>query len=306
MNIRGVVLVAVGVTFAGCNGNAYKGLLIYEGQASSGPAGFDIWVVALDEGLAIGAPVNLTQSVGDDRDADWNQATKMIAFASDRAGNFDIYTMNADGTNPRQITTGTTMDRFPSWEPNADHLAYASDEGGDFDIFRVEDTGSRKTLLTRNNCLDSDPAWSPDGTRIAYVTNCDNGQNLEIHVMAANGTADTRVTTRTARDDFNPTWSSDSARIAFESVPIGGSAHVNTEIMIMNADGSGLQPLASTGPAGDLVTPAWSPSGNLIAVGKIDTSGDYNLYIVDSADGGIWNVFDQPLTQWSPAWGDPN
>ncbi|OPZ82459.1 MAG: translocation protein TolB [bacterium ADurb.Bin429] len=41
---------------------------------------------------------------------------KYIAFASNREGNqYDIYVMDADGQNPRRLTTSTSLDHFPVW-----------------------------------------------------------------------------------------------------------------------------------------------------------------------------------------------
>jgi Tol biopolymer transport system component len=295
--------IGVCVLLCGCP----KGHILYEGQSSqSGALGFEIYDVKVKDGAPQGAPVDLTNSNGDDINAAWNQATQRIAFASDRDGDFDIYVMSFDGTNLQPVlTTDPGEDRFPSWEPNGDRIAFASDRDGDFDIMRMEDNGARETALTQNGCLDTEPAWSPDGTKIAYTSDCAGG-NLEIFVMDSNGVGPTQLTNRTTRDDFHPTWSPDGTRIAFESVPTGGSAHVNTEIMIMNANGSNPQPITTAVQVRDLMHPAWSADGTFLAVGMVDSSGDYNVYTVNLGNGAVRVVVDQALTQWSPAWGDPS
>jgi len=303
MNLRYASLVAACSLCAGCP----SGHVLYAGQATSGPAGFEIWDIKVKDGAPAGSPVNLTQSAGDDVDADWNQPKGKIAFASDRSGTFEIYSMDPDGSNVSPLTNNTAMDRFPSWEPNGDRMVYASDQSGNFEIMRMYASGSNPGQLTNNSCLDTEPAWSPDGARIVFVSNCAGGSDLEIFVMDANGGGITQLTTRPTKDDFHPTWSPDGTRIAFESVPTGGSAHVNTEILIMDANGSNLQPISTAvPPTGDLIHPAWSSDGNFIAVGMTDSSGDYNIYTVNLTNGGLRIVVDQPATQWSPAWGDPS
>lgn len=308
MNIRSLILISVATACVACggHGNSAQGHLIYEGQNNASPPGFDVWDVVLENGMASGTPVNLTQSPGDDMEADWNQQERKIAFASNRAGNFNLYVMDADGGNVVQVTSGPQMERLPSWQPGGNEIAYATDQDGDFEIFVVRPNGNNPRQLTNNGCLDSDPAWSPNGNLIAYVTNCDGAQDLEIHVMDIDGLGDVRLTTRPTMDDFHPTWSRDSTKIAFESVATGGSAHVNTEIVIMNADGSGLNALAISGSTRDLAHPAWWPGGDLLAVARVDATGDYNLFMVSTAGGAASLVLDQPLTQWSPAWGDPS
>ena len=72
----------------------------------------------------------------------------------------------------------------------------------------------------------------PDGTKIAFTSRRDG--NLEIYVMNADGTAQTRLTNNAA-SDFNPVWSPDSSKIAFVTSRHGG---VNLEIYVMNANGT--------------------------------------------------------------------
>lgn len=286
---------------AGCP----KGHVLYEGQSSqSGGLGFEIFDIKVEDGAAVGSPTNLTNSTGDDINAAWNQATGRISFASDRGGNFDIYVMGPDGQNVAQLTTDSGEDRFPSWEPNGDRIAFASNRNGDFEIMRMEDNGGRQTALTQNACLDTEPAWSPDGSRVAFTSSC-SGSDLEIFVIDVNGGGRTQLTARPTRDDFHPAWSPDSGRIAFESVPTGGSAHVNTQIIIMNADGSNPQQITTAVAAPDLIHPAWSPDGEFLAVARVDNSGDYNVYTINIANGAVRVVIDEPSAQWSPAWGDP-
>ncbi len=305
MNIRGLILLCAATSCIACGGPNAKGHVIYEGQNNTQPAGFEIWDVVLDHGTASSTPVNLTQSPGDDMDADWNQHERKIAFASNRTGDFDLYVMNADGSNVSQITSGPHMDRLPSWEPGGNQIAYATDQDGDMEIFKIRPNGNDPRQLTRNTCFDSDPAWSPDGTKIAYVTNCDGAQDLEVHVMGIDGASDVRLTNRPSTDEFHPTWSADSTKIAFESVQTGGGAHIDTEIMIMNADGTDLHALAISASTDDLIHPAWWPGGNLLAVARVDSTGDYNLFLISTSGGTASLVLDQPLTQWSPVWGDP-
>ena len=50
-------------------------------------------------------------------------AAGQIAFASNREGNWDIFVMNPDGTEVRNITQHPADDRHPSWSPDGKFIS---------------------------------------------------------------------------------------------------------------------------------------------------------------------------------------
>ena len=60
---------------------------------------------------------NLTQNATNDLIADWSQDGGKLAFFSLRDGNYDVYVMNADGSNQTQLTTDPALDFSPAWSP---------------------------------------------------------------------------------------------------------------------------------------------------------------------------------------------
>jgi Tol biopolymer transport system component len=91
-----------------------------------------------------------------------------LAFSSDRAGDFDIYTMNADGTHVARLTNDGAPERDPAWSPDGSKIAYvrlASINDWFGEIYVMNADGSDKRLLTQRG---GSPAWSPDGKRIAF------------------------------------------------------------------------------------------------------------------------------------------
>lgn len=93
-----------------------------------------------------------------------------IAFASQRDGNSEIYTMNANGTSQVNISNNPAHDLHPSWSPDGTRIAFQSTRDGDSEIYVMNADGSNQTRLTFNSVGDSDPAWSPDGTKIVFDT----------------------------------------------------------------------------------------------------------------------------------------
>jgi Tol biopolymer transport system component len=86
---------------------------------------------------------------------------KKIAFVSNRDGNYEIYVMDADGTNLQRVTTDEGSDEYPAWSPDGQWIAFASDRDGDFEIFIIRPDGTGLGQLTDNTARDIDPSWGP-------------------------------------------------------------------------------------------------------------------------------------------------
>ena len=93
-----------------------------------------------------------------------------IAFASDRAGSMDIWVMNADGTNPVQLTNDPHNELEPAWSPDGKKIAFdrfklTSELGfvpGSGEIYMVGENGKSLTNLTKCPGADDEhPDWSP-------------------------------------------------------------------------------------------------------------------------------------------------
>ncbi len=156
-----------------------------------------------------------------------------IAFQSNRDGNFEIYVMNADGSDQTRLTNNSDWDRNASWSPDGTRIAFDSESHitGNNDIFVINADGTGQTRLTDNSRKDQQPAWSPDGTRITFTSDRDG--DFEIYVMNADGSDQTGLSNFAAHD-AEPDWAPDGTRITFISNRDG-----NFEIYVMNADGTG-------------------------------------------------------------------
>src|SRR5262249_23662211 len=97
--------------------------------------------------------------------------TGRIAFVSNRAGNDDIYVMNANGTGLTRLTDNPANDGQPAWSPDVKRVAFVSSRTGNDEIYVMNADGTSVTRLTKNAAIDRDPAWSPTGTKIAFASN---------------------------------------------------------------------------------------------------------------------------------------
>jgi len=80
--------------------------------------------------LGIGCKKNGTEPEPPD-----NNKSEVIAFCSENTGGGDIYVMEADGSNPRRVTTNDDVDHWPAWSPDGTRIAFASLRNGNVDIY---------------------------------------------------------------------------------------------------------------------------------------------------------------------------
>ena len=94
-----------------------------------------------------------------------------IAFQSNRDGddNWEIYVMNADGTNPINLTNHLAEDTQPDWSPDGLQIVFSSNRDGDWEkdrndnweVYVMNADGTNPINLTNNRAWDSSPAWEP-------------------------------------------------------------------------------------------------------------------------------------------------
>jgi TolB protein len=135
----------------------------------------------------------------------WAQAPQQaqITFETDRDGNNEIYVMDTDENNPRNLTNNPAEDRMPAWSPDGRQIAFSSNRNGNPEIYVMDASGNNPRNLTNNPAIDRVPTWSPDGQKIAFASNRDG--NFEIYVMDASGNNPRNLTNNPA-DDFFPAW----------------------------------------------------------------------------------------------------
>lgn len=201
----------------------------------------DILVVGVNDGDNIQRPVevNLTNGQGG-TDPAWSPDGSRIAFASDRAGSYDIYTMSSDdGQDVRRLTEDDTAEADPSWSPDGSWIAYTGrlredrttqcgnmpiagsptctgtcpgdDEeedsftsvGGPY-IYRMAADGSQQKRVTEAGGA-AEPDWSPDGSQILFVGGCKAGE-VELFLIASDGTGSWVQLTSDPAEESSPSW----------------------------------------------------------------------------------------------------
>lgn len=232
-----------------------------------------------------------------------------LAFTATRDGNAEIYTVNADGSHPVNLTRNAASDEAPVFSPDGTKIAFASNRAGTatkFDIWVMDWDGSNPRRLTTSTGDDYDPSWSPNGKQIVFRSDRD-GDN-EIFKMNADGTnlwdgAAVHQLTRNTASDFLPSFSPDGAEIVFQRYTAGSSTGQGNEVMKMNADGQGQINLTNNASNINDGAPSFSPDGSQI-VFHSNRNGNFEIYTMGATGGTVTrrtnNTVDDRNPSYSP------
>ena len=205
--------------------------------------------------------VRLTTEPGGAGEPSWS-STGRIAFTTQRhSGDVELYAVDAAGTGPVRLTTSAGADDAPSWSPDGRMIVFRSTRDVNSEIYIVNADGSGLTRLTNTLSEDSQPAWSSTG-KIAFVSDRDHFAG-EIYVMDVDGSNVVRLTNN-AVAEVSPAWSPDGSMIAFARA-VDCYYYCFRELFVMNADGSEVRRLISSGAEWELGDPSWSLDGESIA-----------------------------------------
>ena len=241
------------------------------------------------------------------------QASDKITFVSDREGASDIWIMNADGSDPVNLTQGRDC-ASPAWSPDGMKIAYiASGE-----IWLMNADGSNPQQMTDDSVDKARLFWSEDGSSIYYVAVPtlplpDEWDGPDAFVTALDGSGASPVDWREVYSRFLPGVSPDGTLIATVSLWDGGG-HMHFDFYIRTSASDHMHP-------GDLLPeslqnkdiygepyenwrtfPTWSPDGLRIAFsGFLDFMGQFEIWAADT-DGDNWVELTNGLGGREPAW----
>ncbi|HEV2756976.1 MAG TPA: hypothetical protein VG318_14510 [Actinomycetota bacterium] len=258
-----------------------------------------IWMVAASGGEPQEVQPN------DDLDEAWELHPDLSPDAGKLAltrrvdGNWDIWTMGADGSNPVQLTRSAGREWTPDWSPDGRRIAFASNRTGKYALYVMASDGTKKRLVTDAFGWAGRPSWSPDGKRIAFGAKREG--NYDLYSIRPDGSRVRRIT-RAANRDFSPSWSPDGRHVAF----IGSDPVWAEKPFVVAARGGDRQRVELTDCDDECYVGSitWSPDGKSVAVSYVrEETLAWYLVEVDLTTGEERPVVDSGHSIGTITWG---
>jgi Tol biopolymer transport system component len=210
-----------------------------------------------------------------------------ITFYRSGGGVYDIWVMDADGSNQTNLTADQAEDAYyPRWSPDGTKIAYevdVYDDGSDADIWVMNADGSGKVGIAQAETYEGGPTWSPDGMKITFHDGDD------VWVMNADGSNRMNLTNDPAFDCCAE-WSPDGSRIQFDSQRSGDRLQ-----WVMAPDGS--SPSVAPGSIDGDSGYRFSPDGQ-----KYVFYGPGDIYTMKVDGTNRQQITDNDQWEHSPTW----
>jgi TolB protein len=267
-----------------------RGRVVYHARI-----GNDNQIFLLD--LATGQTTQLTTS-GDNLEPAWSPDGRQIVYACSDGQFLQLCTIDADGSNRKQLTNRRSMNFGPDWSPDGKRIVFVSNEHRPYAMYLLElETGEVRRVLP-NQGNESAPKWSPDGSRILYAANRQMafGQSF-IYSVKPDGTDERQITTF-GRDD-RPAWSPDGKKIVFRRELFQSSLFSGVELIIQDLEGKEVVQLTSNRATDDW--PEFSPDGNWI-IYTTDAGNDSELMVIPANGGNPAPVVAGGIRGRAPRW----
>ncbi len=226
--------------------------------------------------------------------------TAKIVFTSRRDGNFEIYSMNPDGSDQINLTQHRAKDSAPVWSPTGEQILFTSDRGGVDDLYLMDPDGTNVRQVFKKLIGREFPTWSPDGKALAYH----RFHTLSIYTASIDGKDEKELT-----DGLWPTWSSNGSEIAFMAGKFAWADNGNlivpqVRVQIINLQ-THVEEALLPGEI-QMFDPTWAPDSAQIAFswrGKA-VGGTMGIHVVNRDGSGLRKLIDPEngTAAFNPTW----
>ena len=180
--------------------------IAFHGGRVAWPGGaFDIVIADMTTKKPGVDQVLLTKHDAGDQRARWSPDGAKILFESDRDGDWEIFVMDADGDNLKQLTENDETDRNAEWSKST--IVFETKRDGNWEIYAMGLDGNNQSNLTNDAGKDAYPRLSPNGQKVLFESRRD--KNTELYLMDTDGGAVKNLTNNPEKDYFgrwNPVY----------------------------------------------------------------------------------------------------
>lgn len=214
-----------------------------------------------------------------------------ITFVNNRSRHKEIYVMDYDGANARQLTHHNSIDLVPKFSPDGKWIAFNSYRAGNPDAYIMDANGGGLRELSVRQGLNTAPNWAPDGKSL--VLTISHGGDPKLYQISTSGKVMQKLT-HARGVDTSATFSPNGQQIAFVSDRTG-----QPELYVMDSAGANVQRLTY----GQWVdAPAWSPKGDWIAYERQRGQWNFDVYLIDPSGRNNHPISEAGNRNENPSW----
>jgi TolB protein len=224
-------------------------------------------------------------------------AGSLIYFISNRSGSKELWVMDYDGSNQRQLTRYNSIITTPAISPDNSKIAVTSFLRGSPGITVLSADSARQfTFANPDSSVVATPEFTPDGRQILFSTKIGSGYP-NIFIANADGSRPTRITTARAVEVEPRVNPKNSNEVVFISGRSG-----TAQLYKMNVDGTNVERL--TDGTGQVANPCWHPDGKIVAFSwtRGFEPGNFNIFIMDVASKKLVQLTHGAGRNQNPSW----
>jgi len=194
-----------------------------------------------------------------------------IVFIGNNTGSKEIYSIDYDGVNIRQLTRDGAITLFPRWSPDGEKILYTTYKYNNPDLYMMNPDGTDRKPVSTHQGLNICPGWATDTNTIFLTLSL--AQSPNIYQIGLSGKILKQIT-RGKTVNVSPAVSPGNTKLVYISDKAG-----YPQMYISNIDGTGAKRIYTEGYTD---SPVWLPSGDKIIFSmRLSKENNFNIYLYD-------------------------
>lgn len=220
---------------------------------------------------------------------------KYIAYFGSGSTYPDIFVMNTNGSDAKNLTRFETHNASVIWSPDSNLIYFNSNRGGAPTIYSIKTDGTDLRNVSKGTGVDALFSLSPDGKQMVFCS--DRAGYMDLFQMDLPDGTPTNLTNSMNIRDIEPIWSPDGAYIAFKSDKDGGS-----DLFLYSLKDTSIINLTKT-PDVFESTVSWTPDSKHLLY--VTSDGPQSDIFMIGIDGSLAvNLTNHPANDYGPIWID--